>query len=163
MGLPSCEGLVCAPVPLTSTGVSPDCSGFGALVDRLSAPWRSASRCARHPTDTSPAPMSAGGIEARRSNASCLSATSLTFAIIGAMLSVTICYIIFMSCSCSFSTSLVAVCSGPNGPSLFPSFGGALAPRRATMLRSGCISRMATVPTNRTNARTEETVYTNRG
>ena len=31
------------------------------------------------------------------------------------------------------------------------------------MLRSGCISRMATVPTNRTNARAEETVYTNRG
>ena len=31
------------------------------------------------------------------------------------------------------------------------------------VLRSGCISKMATVPTNRTNARAEETVYPNGG
>ena len=34
---------------------------------------------------------------------------------------------------------------------------------RCTVLRSGCISKMATVPTNRTNARAEETVYPNGG
>ena len=34
---------------------------------------------------------------------------------------------------------------------------------KVSVLRSGCISRMATVPTNRTNARAEETVYTNGG
>ena len=68
-----------------------------------------------------------------------------------------------MSCIWSFSTALGAACSGPNGPSLSPSSGGALAPRCATMLWSGCISRMAPVPTNHTNARAEETVYTNKG
>jgi hypothetical protein len=31
------------------------------------------------------------------------------------------------------------------------------------MLRSDCISRMSTVPTNLTNARAEEAIYTNRG
>ena len=70
---------------------------------------------------------------------------------------------ICMSCIGSFSTALGAAGSGPNGPSLSPSSVGALAPRRATMLRSGCISKMATVPTNRTNARAEETVYPNGG
>ena len=32
----------------------------------------------------------------------------------------------------------------------------------AALLRSGCISKMTTVPTNRTNARAEETVYSKR-
>jgi hypothetical protein len=98
-----------------------------------------------------------------RPHVSCRSATSVTFAIIGAMLSVTIRCIICMSCIGSFSATLGAACSGPNGPSLSPSSGGALAPRCATMLRSGCISKMTTVPTNRTNARAEEAGYTNRG